>query len=81
MPMDNHSSSPAPFDGLAEDYERYSPHYPAVLIDIMLAPLLGRSSLSVVDIGAGTGIALASVIERLGHHHHYHASQPHREVF
>jgi SAM-dependent methyltransferase len=43
------------FAGLADDYERYRPSYPAAAIDAMTAGL--SSGAVVIDIGCGTGIA------------------------
>jgi trans-aconitate methyltransferase len=46
------------FDEVAEDYARSRPPYPAAVYDILLAAV-GRPwpELTVVDVGAGTGIA------------------------
>lgn len=60
------------FDGLADDYERYRPRYPVELFITMLAPFKGKNQLSIVDIGAGTGIALEYMMDILGTEHHYH---------
>ncbi|MEL0638555.1 class I SAM-dependent methyltransferase [Marinomonas sp. TI.3.20] len=61
------------FDGLAEDYDRNRPRYPLALFQILLAPFQDRKNLTVVDVGAGTGIALESMVDTLGEAHQYHA--------
>ncbi|UNE53558.1 class I SAM-dependent methyltransferase [Bartonella machadoae] len=61
------------FDGLADDYDRYRPRYPLTLLKTMVLPLKDKKHLSIVDIGAGTGIALEGIVELLGHEHRYHA--------
>ena len=43
----------------ADDYHRYRPRYPQSLID----DLLGSSQLRVLDVGAGTGIASAQLMQ------------------
>jgi SAM-dependent methyltransferase len=54
------------FDRLAEDYDRYRPRYPAQLIQ-RIADLVGeRPDLHVIDVGAGTGIALERILPLLG---------------
>jgi SAM-dependent methyltransferase len=47
------------FGSVADDYERYRPHYPQALI----AQLVPRPGLAVLDVGAGTGIASAQLAE------------------
>ncbi|WP_350304632.1 class I SAM-dependent methyltransferase [Photorhabdus viridis] len=44
------------FDGLAKGYDRYRPHYPQSLFREICHWLPKDRTLSVVDIGAGTGI-------------------------
>ncbi len=61
------------FDGLADDYDRYRPRYPLSLFKIMLLPFKDKKHLSIVDVGAGTGIALEGIVKFLGHEHQYHA--------
>ncbi|WP_455480867.1 class I SAM-dependent methyltransferase [Bartonella sp. B12(2025)] len=61
------------FDGLADDYDRYRPRYPLTLFQIMLLPLKNKKHLSIVDVGAGTGIALEGIVKLLGNEHQYHA--------
>jgi SAM-dependent methyltransferase len=47
----------ARFDARASDYARYRPSYPAAALDAILADLGDPGSLTVVDVGAGTGIS------------------------
>lgn len=61
------------FDGLADNYDRYRPRYPLSLFEIMLLPFKDKKHLSIVDIGAGTGIALEGIVKLLGKEHQYHA--------
>ncbi|EJF79029.1 hypothetical protein MCO_00558 [Bartonella sp. DB5-6] len=61
------------FDGLADDYDRYRPRYPLTLFKTMLLPFKDKKHLSIVDVGAGTGIALEGIIKLLGNEHQYHA--------
>ncbi len=61
------------FDGLADDYNRYRPRYPLTLFKTMLFPFKNKKNLSIVDIGAGTGIALEGIVKFLGNEHQYHA--------
>ncbi len=61
------------FDGLADDYDRYRPRYPFSLFKTMLLPLKDKKHLSIVDVGAGTGIALEGIVKLLGNKHQYHA--------
>ncbi|PIT70429.1 class I SAM-dependent methyltransferase [Bartonella tribocorum] len=61
------------FDGLADDYDRYRPRYPLTLFKTMLLPFKDKKHLSIVDVGAGTGIALEGIVKFLGNEHHYHA--------
>ncbi|MET3590094.1 ubiquinone/menaquinone biosynthesis C-methylase UbiE [Bartonella silvatica] len=60
------------FDGLADDYDLYRPRYPLTLFKTMLLPFKVKKHLSIVDVGAGTGIALEGIIELLGKEHQYH---------
>lgn len=53
-----------PFEALVEDYDAARPCYPAALydaIETLVGPLAGRT---VIDIGAGTGIATRALRER-----------------
>ncbi|WP_375635862.1 MULTISPECIES: class I SAM-dependent methyltransferase [unclassified Bartonella] len=61
------------FDGLANDYDRYRPRYPLTLFKTMLHPFKNKKHLSIVDVGAGTGIALEGIVKFLGNEHQYHA--------
>lgn len=61
------------FDGLADDYDRYRPRYPFALLKTMLLPFKDKKHLSIVDVGAGTGIALEGIVKMLGNEHQYHA--------
>ncbi len=61
------------FDGLADDYDRYRPRYPFALLKTMLLPFKDKKHLSIVDVGAGTGIALEGIVKILGNEHQYHA--------
>lgn len=61
------------FDGLATDYDEYRPRYPLCLIEKLVGTLTNRDVMRVVDIGAGTGIALEPITDILGSHHDYHA--------
>ena len=71
--MKKHHQRCQKFDGLANDYDRYRPRYPIELFHTMLAPLQGKKNLSIVDAGAGTGIALEHIMETLGTEHDYRA--------
>lgn len=57
------------FDGLAEVYDKYRPRYPIDLIKVLRALALSKPSLSIIDIGAGTGIATGQIIEVFGNDH------------
>ncbi len=61
------------FDGLVNDYDRYRPLYPLTLFKTMLHPFKNKKHLSIVDVGAGTGIALEGIVKFLGNEHQYHA--------
>ncbi len=61
------------FDGLADDYDRYRPRYPLTLFKTMLFPFKDKKHFSIVDVGAGTGIALEGIVKLLGNEHQYHA--------
>ncbi|WP_406603948.1 class I SAM-dependent methyltransferase [Bartonella gliris] len=61
------------FDGLADDYDLYRPRYPLTLFETMLLPFKDKKHLSIVDVGAGTGIALEGIVKLLGNKHQYHA--------
>jgi ubiquinone/menaquinone biosynthesis C-methylase UbiE len=47
------------FGSIADDYDRYRPRYPQALV----AQLVTRPGLTVLDVGAGTGIASAQLAE------------------
>ncbi|MCX4795226.1 class I SAM-dependent methyltransferase [Streptomyces sp. NBC_01242] len=53
------------FDGLADDYDRTRPRYPAELFAHAVALLPERIRPTVVDAGAGTGIALEALVPLL----------------
>ncbi|MET3590319.1 trans-aconitate methyltransferase [Bartonella silvatica] len=46
---------------------------PSLLLKTMLLPFKDKKHLSIIDVGAGTGIALEGIIKLLGNEHHYHA--------
>ncbi|UBF26071.1 class I SAM-dependent methyltransferase [Kovacikia minuta CCNUW1] len=52
------------FSGLAEDYAKYRPSYPAEAIATLLSDLGEPTQLVAADIGAGTGIASRLLAER-----------------
>jgi SAM-dependent methyltransferase len=54
----------ARFSGRVDDYVRYRPAYPPAAIDAVLADLGAPGALTVVDVGAGTGIASRALSER-----------------
>jgi SAM-dependent methyltransferase len=56
------ADSGARFGGLAEDYDRYRPRYPAAAIDWILSET--DVTPVVADIGAGTGISARPFLER-----------------
>jgi SAM-dependent methyltransferase len=45
------------FNERSDDYDRYRPSYPSAVIDALFAGLAAPETLTVVDVGAGTGIA------------------------
>jgi SAM-dependent methyltransferase len=53
----------AEFDAAALDYDRYRPRYPSELFDELVSLVEGRVA-TVVEIGAGTGIATAPLVAR-----------------
>ncbi|MER5640092.1 class I SAM-dependent methyltransferase [Kitasatospora sp. NPDC002227] len=53
------------FDGLADSYDRTRPRYPAALFSAALALLPTGRPLTVADAGAGTGIALETLLPLL----------------
>jgi len=54
----------ARFSGRVEDYERGRPGYPDPLYDVLLAWAAAATTLRVVDLGAGTGLACAPLVRR-----------------
>ncbi|UCR89587.1 class I SAM-dependent methyltransferase [Mycetocola spongiae] len=68
------------FDDLAADYDRFRPPYPRALFEIMANRLgrarTGHTPARVLDLGAGTGIALAGLREVLGPRPLYAAVDP-----
>ena len=50
------------FGSAAEEYDRHRPHYPAALIAGLVA-----DDARVLDVGAGTGIASAQLVEAGAH--------------
>lgn len=61
------------FDGLATDYDKYRPRYPRVLVEQLASSLPSGERLNIVDLGAGTGIALEQLMEVMGPEHNYYA--------
>jgi SAM-dependent methyltransferase len=56
----------APFDALAELYDRQRPSYPDGLFQALCKLVPVRQSGIAVDAGAGTGIALGQLVQHLG---------------
>ncbi|MFI6575906.1 class I SAM-dependent methyltransferase [Nocardiopsis sp. NPDC050513] len=54
------------FDGLSEDYDRYRPRYPEEFFRTVAAEISAFPEMTVVDAGAGTGIALEGLRPVLG---------------
>jgi SAM-dependent methyltransferase len=50
------------FDGLAAKYDRFRPRYPRSLLNLIAKLAPDRVPIDVVDLGAGTGIALEGLI-------------------
>ncbi|MBD2786491.1 class I SAM-dependent methyltransferase [Xenorhabdus sp. DI] len=61
------------FDGLAKGYDLYRPRYPEALFREIYHWLPKDRLLSIIDIGAGTGIAIEGLTNLLGQQHHYTA--------
>ncbi|MFD0396075.1 class I SAM-dependent methyltransferase [Streptomyces nogalater] len=59
------STSEAKFDGLANNYDQARPRYPAELFRHVVEYLPKTDRLTVVDAGAGTGIALEGLLPHL----------------
>ncbi|AZM53085.1 SAM-dependent methyltransferase [Streptomyces sp. WAC 01529] len=57
--------SDASFDGLADNYDRTRPRYPSALFQHLVGLLPEAGPPTVVDAGAGTGIALEGVLPHL----------------
>ena len=55
----------AKFDGLAEDYDRSRPRYPRELFSKAMTLIPPSITLSILDAGAGTGIALEGLLPLL----------------
>lgn len=53
------------FDGLAGDYDRFRPRYPSSLFQAVAAKLPPGPAPLVIDVGAGTGVALEGLLPRL----------------
>lgn len=62
--MSELKDSAARFNARSQDYDRYRPSYPAAAIDAVLAGLGPPATLTIVDIGAGTGIASRLFVAR-----------------
>jgi len=60
------SDSRTKFEGLADDYDLFRPRYPRELIQRVVEMIPMRQRLTVVDAGAGTGIALEGLKPLLG---------------
>lgn len=60
------TATPAKFDKLADDYDRYRPRYPTELLGQLLPWVAADGRLSVIDAGAGTGIVLDTLLPVLG---------------
>jgi SAM-dependent methyltransferase len=56
----------APFDALAEQYDRQRPNYPDQFFQELCKLVPVRGSGTAIDAGAGTGIALGQLIHNLG---------------
>ncbi len=66
--MSHLSADPtARFTGRAADYAKYRPSYPAAAIDAVLEGLGDPRALTIVDVGAGTGISTRLLAERGAH--------------
>lgn len=62
--MSDGCSATRRFDGLAEEYDRHRPRYPSSAIDHMLEACgVGQGDVA-ADIGAGTGISTAPLLDR-----------------
>ena len=59
-------SREAPFDALAEQYDRQRPHYPDQLYQSLYELVAIHNSGTAVDAGAGTGIWLQGIIRQFG---------------
>jgi SAM-dependent methyltransferase len=59
--------SAARFNARASDYARYRPSYPAAAIDAVFAGLGPPATLTIVDVGAGTGISSRLLTARGAH--------------
>ena len=56
VPDDNVIGNVERFSGFANDYDRFRPHTPQIVIEI-LTKYLGRKPSTVVDLGCGTGLS------------------------
>lgn len=66
--------SAARFEGLAEAYDVYRPHYPQALFDDLATQ--APQAAAVIDVGAGTGISTRQLHEAFGDRAHILAVEP-----
>jgi len=60
------------FDGLADNYDKYRPRYPAILFK-EIHDWMQPSAKNIYDIGAGTGIAIEGMTRVTGKHYDFTA--------
>ncbi|GAC1443141.1 MAG: class I SAM-dependent methyltransferase [Mycobacteriales bacterium] len=63
--MSEQPGSPTAFEDLVDDYDAARPHYPAALYSYLETALPGLAG-SVLELGAGTGIATRELLSRAG---------------